>query len=228
MGIATQVVSDVSNESYMLPNWSQQTAFIAIGPAISLALLCVQTFVAAAAVAPEIWASPITVPTITTAIMLTSTLRNCGLGIVLIIVFATTAVLQTLTYPGKMRNKAFTETLLASSIFQVFLFLSSVSFGIFTCIGVNNISTLVVRIVLVAATTLPSASATIWLLVQVFQSFYETTPEEIQQHTPENQPPRPITVLNEPGAPMTAFYTTEAKLFRSTSQTANWAPKKSH
>ena len=185
---------------------------------VALGILCVQVLVAAAAVSPDWWGSPVTGPAVVIAVVMCSTVQSCAWVQPLIYTLVGAVVLEAATFPRPAQAEQegllliTTSIALAAQLFgtgiQVYLsyrvwrvdFKETVPFAAgVICLGIP-VLTAIVSLVNTCA-RLVTLSATV------------STPQGVTAEAPlltqDAFSPAPTTLQS-------AFYTTEAMLFRPT------------
>ena len=204
---------------YFLGSNALKDLFPTLSISISLALLLVQTLIAAAAVTPNLWTNPATGPTVIMAVFLSSGLKYSGiLGAV---VYGLLALGEVLTYSANRATAPFILLCVALG-FQVGVLFGGVIFLTYQVSSDHaSLAVLVVESVLIGIPVLASGTRCINTGAAVVAAMGR---EEHSDSSTAAVPQK--TSIESPPQMQTAFYTTEANLFRATPLTAEWAPKK--
>lgn len=233
--LAAQSIRDSPYAQYFMGASSLKDLFPVVGISISLSLLVVQTLIAAAAVSPNLWDNPVTGPTVVAAVLLASKDKTCGLVYILIFVFV--SICEVVTYPKQQLDTApkvqWTPFIIlcvalgaqvAVGGLSVFFLLSRV------VMDIDNSPVLVTECVLFGIPVLASIIRCIKTAVQVFKASRKLEQNQevpLAANVPVSTERAQMTMPGKFPHMQTAFYTTEASLFRATPLTSQWAPKKS-
>ena len=222
--VATKVLTAESIKTsayaqYFLGSNALKDLFPTLSISISLSLLIVQTLIASAAVSPNLWTNPATGPTIIMAVFLSSELKYSG--IIGAVVYGLLAVGEVLTYPTNLKTTPFVLLCVALG-FQLAVLFGGVVLLTYQLASDNaSLTVLVVEAVLIGTPVLASGTRCINTAVAV------VTAIGTEEHSESSTAAAPLKNSIESLPQLqTAFYTTEANLFRATPLTAEWAPKK--
>ena len=207
-----------------------QSVLPVVGLAGSLALLVIQTLVAAAAVSPNIWQSPGTGSIVVISVLLTSNIRVCALWAIGALVLVSLGVILTCQGDKKITrdNEGQVIICIIYLIFQVIELAVMGVLGAVLCLwNFEHITPFVGAVALIGIPFLAGVFRLIAAGIALFEAFnpaeLTTTPSVL----PGGDPPAAGTAQITVGTLFqTAFHSTEANLFRPSAKTAAWAPKK--
>lgn len=210
-----------------------------------LAIISVQTLVAAAATAPNLWDSRITGPSVITAVVLCSQVRECCLSAVwalTVAVILTVATKIDINKNEKNSIMALVVTVLHVTAQIMVIGVEAYMIWRLLTADASLIGPLIVGGVSVGISFLSSLAAFIASLlnlksaVDVFQSLkidvdidtqtYRLRNSITPAHLIAHHTLRAVVPSSEVGTLQTAFHTSEANLFRPNPTSAQWGPKK--
>ena len=233
--VVCQVLSGQSLQSdpvtqFYLGTGVAQSVLPVAGVAVSLALLATQTLIAAAAVSPDIWVSPVTGSTIVISVLLTSNIRVCALWAIGVLVLVSLGVVLT-CQGGKKITRENEEQVIICIIYLLFQAIELALIGVLGAVlclwNFGHTTPLVGAVVLLGIPFLADVFRLIAAGIALYEAF---NPGELTTIPSAVVTPKAGTV--DPGSTgvgtmfQTAFHSTEANLFRPSAKTAAWAPKK--
>lgn len=227
------------------PPWDPLLPYVGMGG--TLAILCVQTLVAAAAVSPNLWDSRVTGPMVMIALCMCSEVRSCVWPGVLALIAV--VALEVLTSVRDTDAAGYPKTLLAVTAvcgtcqlvkigiesylsYRVLttaelplgtLIVGGVGFGIpFIASWVTFVTGLVkLKTAADGVLSLKSEASSTFASNTACGLGTSAPPQSASRHTL-----RTVVPASDVGTLQTAFHTSEASLFRPSTASGQWAPKK--